>query len=257
MRLHRTNFASLIACTLAATCFVAGPAEKKPEARRWYTMTAKGAVGEIHILDAIFPGLVSAQSFQRDLKALGDVTSLEIHINSPGGDVFEGTTIHNMIKAHKAATKTVVIDGLAASIASIIAMAGDKIVMPKNAMMMIHDPSTVAWGRPEDLTKAAETLTKVRGVLTNVYADRTGLDATEVAQLMADETWFTAQEAVDKASPTRPPARSRWPRAGRPISPTSRTRRPHLLRRWQAPALRASPVPPLRRPARMKPRSPR
>jgi hypothetical protein len=117
------------------------------------------------------------------------VTSLEIHINSPGGDVFEGTTIHNMIKAHKAATKTVIIDGLAASIASIIAMAGDKIVMPKNAMMMIHDPSMVAWGRPEDLTKAADTLTKVRGTLVSTYADRTGLDAAEVAQLMAEETW--------------------------------------------------------------------
>jgi ATP-dependent protease ClpP protease subunit len=197
MRLHRTPFASSLALSLMAAC-VAGPAQKKPEARRWYTMTAKGAVGEIHILDAIFPGLVSAQSFQRDLKALGDVTSLEIHINSPGGDVFEGTTIHNMIKAHKAATKTVIIDGLAASIASIIAMAGDKIVMPKNAMMMIHDPSMVAWGRPEDLTKAADTLTKVRGTLVSTYADRTGLDAAEVAQLMAEETWFTAQEAVDK-----------------------------------------------------------
>jgi ATP-dependent protease ClpP protease subunit len=198
MRLYRTNFASFMACALTAATFVAGAANAKPEARRWYTMSAKGAVGEIHILDAIFPGLVSAQSFQRDLKALGDVTALEIHINSPGGDVFEGNTIHNMIKAHKAATKTVIIDGLAASIASIIAMAGDTIVMPKNSMMMIHDPNMVAWGRPEDLTKAAGTLSKVRDTLIATYADRTGLDAAEVASLMADETWFTAQEAVDK-----------------------------------------------------------
>lgn len=140
---------------------------------------------------------VTPKQFKADLDALGDVDNLNIFINSGGGDVFAGQAIHSMLKRHKA-IKTVYIDGIAASIASVIAMAGDKIIMPKNAMMMIHNASTFAYGNKEIFKKIAEDLEKVDGSIIAVYTAKTGLKDSEIKEKMDAETWFSAQEAVDQ-----------------------------------------------------------
>ena len=140
----------------------------------------------------------SAQSFKQELDDLGEIETLNIYINSPGGDVFEGNTIMNMLKRKKC-TKNVYIDGLAASIASVIAMAGDKIIMPNNAMMMIHNAWTYAIGNSKDLRKLADDLDKVNASIRQAYLDKAGdkLDEETLINLMDNETWLTAQECFD------------------------------------------------------------
>ncbi|WP_195264549.1 head maturation protease, ClpP-related [Clostridium sp. 1001275B_160808_H3] len=137
----------------------------------------------------------SAQSFKQELDDLGEISTLNIYINSPGGDVFEGNTIMNMLKRKKC-TKNVYIDGLAASIASVIAMAGDKIIMPSNAMMMIHNAWTYAAGNSNELRKLADDLDKVNASIRQTYLDKAGekLDEETLITLMDNETWLTAQE---------------------------------------------------------------
>jgi ATP-dependent Clp protease protease subunit len=149
------------------------------------------------ISDATWRGdEVTPKQFKADMDALGDVAKMDIHVNSGGGDVFAGMAIYNMLKRH-AAQKTVYVDGLAASIASVIAMVGDKIVMPENAMMMIHNAWTIAGGNKEKLRKIADEMDKIDGLIAGVYAARAGRDRPEYSALMDAETWFTAQEAVD------------------------------------------------------------
>ena len=140
----------------------------------------------------------SAQSFKQELDNLGDLDTLNIYINSPGGDVFEGNTIMNMLKRKKC-IKNVYVDGLAASIASVIAMAGDKIIMPNNAMMMIHNAWTYAAGNSQELRKLADDLDKVNASIRQTYLDKAGdkLDEETLTTLMDNETWLTAQECYD------------------------------------------------------------
>lgn len=140
----------------------------------------------------------SAQSFKQELDDLGSIDTLNVYINSPGGDVFEGNTIMNMLKRKKC-TKNVYIDGLAASIASVIAMAGDKIIMPSNSMMMIHNAWTYVAGNANDLRKLADDLDKVNSSIRQVYLDKAGdkLDEETLITLMDNETWLTAQECYD------------------------------------------------------------
>lgn len=139
---------------------------------------------------------VTPKQFKEDLDALGDISELKIYINSGGGDVFAGQAIHSMLKRHSA-TKTVYIDGLAASIASVIAMAGDKIIMPKNAMMMIHKCWTIAAGNADDMRKMADDMDKIDESIIATYVEKTGLEADDIIELMTDETWMTAQDALD------------------------------------------------------------
>lgn len=139
---------------------------------------------------------VTPKQFKADLDALGDVAELDIYINSGGGDVFAGFAIYNMLKRH-AAKKTVYVDGLAASIASVIAMAGDKIIMPENAMMMIHNAWTIAIGNKAELRKVADEMEKIDGSLAGIYATKTGKSSEDIATLLDAETWFTAAEAVE------------------------------------------------------------
>lgn len=139
----------------------------------------------------------SAPSFKDALKELKDVKQITVNINSGGGDVFSGVAIHNMLKSHKAHV-TVKIDGLAASIASVIAMAGDKVIIPRNAMLMIHNAWTFAVGNASDLRKQAEDLEKINSVVINSYLDKNpDIDEDKLRSLMDDETWLTAQEAKD------------------------------------------------------------
>lgn len=120
--------------------------------------------------------------------------NVTVRINSGGGDVFIGHNIYNMVKQSNKNIK-VVVNGLAASIASVIAMAGDVIEMPSNAMMMIHNPSTIQQGTAEEMRKSAETLDKVAETIKNVYVSRTGLTKDEITEMMNNETWLTAEEA--------------------------------------------------------------
>lgn len=138
----------------------------------------------------------SATYFINKIKDLGDISKITIRINSVGGDVFESQAIYSYLRTHKA-EKIVRIDGLAASGASIVAMAGDRIIMPENAMMMIHNPSTIVWGTATDMRDVADMLDKVRDTLTAVYRGKTGLDASKLEQMMEDETWMTATDALE------------------------------------------------------------
>jgi ATP-dependent protease ClpP protease subunit len=120
---------------------------------------------------------------------------LTVSLHSYGGDALAGVAIHNMIARHPGA-KTVIIEGVAASAASLIAMAGDRIVMPSNALMMIHEAWGLAMGDSEDMRKQADVLDTVSGAYRRTYAARSGKTEDEVAALMAAETWFTADDAV-------------------------------------------------------------
>ncbi|SKC57751.1 head maturation protease, ClpP-related [Maledivibacter halophilus] len=139
---------------------------------------------------------VTPKEFKADLDNLGDVDTLNIYINSPGGDVFAGQTIYSILKRHKA-QKNVYIDGLAASIASVIAMAGNTIFMPKNSMMMIHNPWTIGMGNAADFRKLAEDLDKIRESLIAAYENQSMLTRDEIIEIMDNETWLTAKECEE------------------------------------------------------------
>ena len=140
----------------------------------------------------------SAAGFRDALKDLGDIKTINLHINSPGGSVFEGIAIYNMLKQNKAHVN-VYVDGLAASIASVIAMSGDAIFMPSNSMLMIHNPWTMAVGNASELRKQADDLDKITESSIQTYLNTAGdkLDEATLRQLMDNETWLTAKEAVD------------------------------------------------------------
>lgn len=166
----------------------------------WYRIeNKKGEPAKIYIYEQIGEDFwgdgVGAKQFVKDLDKI-DASEIELHINSPGGNVFDGNAIYNALKQHNA-TVNVKIDGIAASIASVIAMAGEVIEMPENAMLMIHDPSGLVIGTAEDMTKMADALTKIKGGLVAAYRDKSGIDESRLDQMMTDETWMTAKEAVE------------------------------------------------------------
>jgi ATP-dependent protease ClpP protease subunit len=165
--------------------------------KRWYEFRAQMKGGaEIVIYDEIGAFGIPAKAFLDELKALGPVAELTVRINSPGGSVFDGVAIYNALKRHDAAI-TVWIDGIAASIASMIAMAGDEVVMPENAMLVLHDPSGLVMGTAADMRAMAEALDRMKAGMVAAYRDKSGRDDTEIEALMAAETWLSAQEAVD------------------------------------------------------------
>ena len=172
----------------------------KAEPKKSFRMQAKDGVGEIFIYDDIGSGFfsdgVTPKSFAEDLKALGAVRTLNIFINSPGGSVFDGVSIYNQIKRHKA-RKNVFIDGIAASIASVIAMAGDEINIAANGFMMIHEPWSCACGNASDLRRTADQLDKINDSILNTYAERTPTPENVIADMMEAETWMNAEEAVE------------------------------------------------------------
>ena len=139
----------------------------------------------------------TAQLFAEELKNLGDVSSIDLHINSNGGDVFDGQAIHTLIKNHKRFV-TAYIDGLAASIATVIAMGADKVIMPKNAMMMIHNAWTGLYGNANDLRKMADDLDHINDTIVHTYLtkvkDKT--DEATIRDLMNKESWLNAEECL-------------------------------------------------------------
>ncbi|HBZ8832789.1 TPA: ATP-dependent Clp protease proteolytic subunit [Citrobacter farmeri] len=162
----------------------------------WFRMQASNnSEADIFIYDEIGYWGVTAKQFVNDLRALGDVTHINLHINSPGGDVFDGIAIFNALKHHGAAI-TVHIDGLAASMASVIAMVGNPVIMPENTMMMIHKPWGFAGGDANDMRDYADLLDKVESVLIPAYAQKTGKRTDEIAAMLEDETWMDGTECV-------------------------------------------------------------
>ncbi len=137
---------------------------------------------------------VTPKQFAEDLAALGNISDLTVRINSGGGDVFAGQAIYSLLRSHPARV-TVRVDGLAASIASIIAMAGDEVIMPANAMMMVHNPWIFAMGNADELRTMADTLDTIRESLLAVYEAKTGLDRDTLTSIMDKETWLTAADA--------------------------------------------------------------
>lgn len=172
--------------------------KKKNDKRFWNFKALDKSTGELTLYGEIsneswYGDEVTPKEFKSGLDDLGDIETLNIYINSPGGDVFAGQTIYSILKRHKA-HKNVYIDGLAASIASVIAMAGSTIFMPKNSMMMIHNPWTVGMGNASDFRKLAEDLDKIRESLISAYEDRSILNKEEIIEIMDKETWLTASE---------------------------------------------------------------
>ncbi|EEV0136394.1 Clp protease ClpP [Escherichia coli] len=156
-----------------------------------------GGQGEadIYIYDEIGFWGVTAKQFISDLNALGDITHINLHINSPGGEVFEGIAIFNALRNHGAGI-TVYVDGVAASMASLIAMAGDTVIMPENAFMMIHKPWGISGGDAEKMRTYADRLDKLESVMVPVYAQKTGKTTDEIAVMLADETWMSGAECL-------------------------------------------------------------
>lgn len=165
--------------------------------KSWYSIQAKAdQAAEISIYDEIGFWGVTAKQFIGDLKAI-DATTIKLAINSPGGAVFDALAIYNALRQHPANVE-VTIMGVAASAASIIAMAGDTVVMPENAFMMIHNPLNMAYGNADDLREMADVLDKIGASLVGIYARRTGLPEDEIKALLDAETWLNAEEAVLK-----------------------------------------------------------
>lgn len=169
--------------------------------RQWFSMKADDKNAEILIYDEIGKSFwndeaIGAKKFLEDLSALGDVEAITLRINSPGGDVFDGVAIHNALKNHGAKI-TAHIDGIAASIASYIAMAADKIVMPANAFMLIHGASGFAMGNAEDMRSVADDLDRVDKSIIATYAARSGSKAAAVKKLMTEDRLMDAAEAKE------------------------------------------------------------
>lgn len=141
-------------------------------------------------------GGISAKRFAEELKDLGKLNDINVRINSYGGSVHDGIAIYNTL-IKNGARITVDIDGIAASIASVIAMAGEEINMAANGFMMIHDPWSLAMGSAEDFRREADVLDKHRDVLLDTYMLKASFERDKISDMMSDETWLTADEALE------------------------------------------------------------
>jgi ATP-dependent Clp endopeptidase proteolytic subunit ClpP len=167
--------------------------------KSWYkvnVVTRKNATSEaeISIYDEIGEYGVDAIAFKNDFDKVKGLGNIKVLINSPGGSVFDGLTIYNML-ADVRGKVTVEVQGVAASIASIIAMAGDKRIMREGTFMMIHNPWTMMIGDSEDLRKEADVLDGIKEQLVGIYSRNTGMAAQDVEALMKEETWLSPTQA--------------------------------------------------------------
>ncbi len=179
---------------------------KQPKKNSFFNMkmSSDGKSGDIFIYGEITKyaweemGEHSAVTFQKELEKLGDVDVINLYVNSPGGSVFEGISIYNMLKRHKA--KVVAhVDALAASIASVIIMSADEIRMPSNSMLMIHNPWTIVMGNAEELRKQADDLERIGQSSKQSYLEKAGtkLSDDKLQEMLDDETWLSAEEAFE------------------------------------------------------------
>lgn len=157
----------------------------------WYKIeNNRGGGADVYLFDEIGIWGISAKRFIDQIKDIkGTIT---LRINSPGGSVFEGLAIYNVLRNLDV---EVVVEGLAASMASVIAMSGKSIKMAKNSMMMIHNPISSVCGDSEEMRKTADLLDKLKSQLVNTYSTFSGMSTERISELMSKETWFTAEEA--------------------------------------------------------------
>lgn len=163
----------------------------------------KAAALDLFIYDVIGDSWygITAQMVQQAIKDAGDFTSITMHINSPGGDCFEGTAIYNIVRQQKVPV-TVIVEGLAASAAFTIAMAGDTIKVGDGTMMMLHNAWTYAIGYACDLRQTADLLDKVSDNMAEIYSKRSSLSIGDVQALMDAETYLSPDEAIAKGFAT-------------------------------------------------------
>jgi ATP-dependent Clp endopeptidase proteolytic subunit ClpP len=151
-----------------------------------------GAIGESFFDDAI-----SAKAFSDELKKIpASVKNITLRVNSPGGSVFDGMTIYERLKNHPAKV-TAYVDGLAASIASVIIMAADEVIVGDGAMVMIHKPMVGTYGNSMELERMIDILDKIENQMVGIYAKKTGQTRAEISAALAAETWYTADEAIE------------------------------------------------------------
>ncbi len=150
---------------------------------------------EVHLRDEIGAWGITDAAFAAELKAVGPAP-IVLFVNSPGGSVFAGVSIYNTLLRHPAPV-VVVVDGIAASIASLIAMAGQTVIMGRSSELMIHLPSGVVMGQVQDMRKMADVLDRIAVDIASVYRDKAGGTIDHWRAAMTAETWYSAQEAVD------------------------------------------------------------
>jgi ATP-dependent Clp endopeptidase proteolytic subunit ClpP len=168
--------------------------------KTWYQIKAKSdkpKSADISIHDEIGLWGISASQFMRDLRGMGELDEINLSIHSPGGDVLDGWAIYNSLKNNKAKV-TARVEGLAASMASVILMAADTVEIPENAYIMIHNPWGLAVGDAEEMRDTADLLDKLGNGLVNAYVSRTGNDEDEIREMMSAETWMDGKEAVER-----------------------------------------------------------
>tara|TARA_R110000824_G_scaffold397267_5_gene599875 strand:+ start:1532 stop:2545 length:1014 start_codon:yes stop_codon:yes gene_type:complete len=162
--------------------------------KKWYEINNSAEVTDVYLFNDIGTFGVSAQSFVEEIKEY-EGKELAIHINSLGGEVFEGMAIYSIIKRRKAKT-TVYIEGIAASIASVIALAADEVIMSENSLLMIHNAWGGGSGDAKEMRKQADVLDKISNEIAEIYVKKTKRPYDEIVEMMAEETWLTAEEAV-------------------------------------------------------------
>ena len=162
----------------------------------WYNINSKASkVVDVYIFDEIGMGGVNAQGFIEEIKSFKD-SPMNLHINCVGGDVFDGMAIFNIIKKRTAKT-TVYIEGIAASMGSVIALAADSVVMAENSLFMIHNAWGGAMGEAKEMKKTANLLDKISGEIADIYVKKTKLPYDKVKEMMDEETWLNAEEALE------------------------------------------------------------
>jgi ATP-dependent Clp endopeptidase proteolytic subunit ClpP len=162
----------------------------------WYNINSKASkVVDVYIFDEIGMGGVNAQGFIEEIKSFKD-SPMNLHINCVGGDVFDGMAIYNIIKKRTAKT-TVYIEGIAASMGSVIALAADNVVMAENSLFMIHNAWGGAMGEAKEMKKTAKLLDKISGEIADIYVKKTKLPYDKVKEMMDEETWLNAEEALE------------------------------------------------------------
>lgn len=169
--------------------------------RKYFSLEKNKQTATLNIYGDItsFPWLdsdVSASNLSRQLEAMGDVTQIDVYINSYGGEVAEGLAIYNALKRHKAKVRTIC-DGFACSIASVIFMAGDERIMNEASLLMIHNAWAYAGGNAAELRKQADDLEKITQASVEAYKAHSSLDEAEIKALMDAETWILPSEAID------------------------------------------------------------
>jgi ATP-dependent protease ClpP protease subunit len=165
------------------------------------------AAADIAIYDEIGSYGIDAMAFRRELAELGDVQRIDLRVNSPGGQIYDGIAIANMLARHPARVVATV-DGIAASIASLVCMAADEVVMPENALMMVHNPAGGIFGTADDMRDWADALDKMSTAMIASYARKTGKTPEALKAILDAETWMTAAEAkangfADRILPAR------------------------------------------------------